>query len=59
MLKLINYKAAMLALVLIQSLSFAQSPPAEKVATDFKALLQRPMVAANPSLQLLITMMLL
>lgn len=49
MLKLINYKATILALLLIQSLSFAQYPPAEKVAANFKALLQRPIVAANPS----------
>ena len=50
MFKPANFKVvAVFALLLIQSLCFAQYPPAEKVAADFKALLQRPMVAANPS----------
>jgi hypothetical protein len=50
MFKPISYKVVIIpALLLIQSLCFAQYPPAQKVAADFKALLQRPIVAANPS----------
>jgi dienelactone hydrolase len=50
MFKIANYKIiAVLALSLIQTLSFAQYPTAEKVAADFKALLQRPIVSSNPS----------
>jgi dienelactone hydrolase len=50
MLKIIRYKAiAILVLLLIQSLCFAQYLPTEKVAADFKALLQRPMVPVNPA----------
>ena len=50
MFKIISYKVVIIpALLLIQSLCFAQYPPIQKVAADFKALLQRPIVAANPS----------
>ncbi len=50
MLKSVNLKViTLLVLFFTHTLSFAQYSPAEKVAADFKSLLQRPLVAANPS----------